>query len=188
MFFLMISVLIACNDPGMDELSQKGLLQDIPSAQEIREQYQEKKDLPPQTPYNPQSTSTSGIDIPFLKGKAIDQVKGLLTQQLGPLQEVIPLANPEEEIRRYERGEISLYEKNVYRVKVILPEAMRRSEALMHVGIPEQVDEYMVTHREYQLTNKFELRRIRMRRQNPDNELVTEIEVFAWLPSEIVTK
>ena len=133
MFFLVISVLSACNDPGMDELSQKGLLQDIPSAQEIREQYQEKKDLPPQSTYNPQSTSTSGIDIPFLKGKAIDQAKGMLTQQLGPLQEVIPLANPEEEIRRYETGEISLSENNIYRVKVILPEPMRHCEALMYV-------------------------------------------------------
>ena len=44
------------------------------------------------------SSSTSGIDIPYLKGKSIEQVKGILTQQLGPLQEVLPLANPEEEI------------------------------------------------------------------------------------------
>ena len=148
------------------------------------EEQKEEKKTKTQVP----SSSTSGIDIPYLKGKSIEQVKGILTQQLGPLQEVLPLANPEEEIRRYENGEISLYEGIVYRVKVLFPYPMRRSEALMYVGIPEQVDKYLVTHNEYQLTNTFEMRRIRLRRDNKENELVTEIEVFAWIPSEVVTK
>lgn len=176
-----------CTDPAMEELSQQGLLQDVPSAQEIRDSYQEQKEEK-KTKEQVSSSSTSGIDIPYLKGKSIEQVKGILTQQLGPLQEVLPLANPEEEIRRYENGEISLYEGIVYRVKVLFPYPMRRSEALMYVGIPEQVDKYLVTHNEYQLTNTFEMRRIRLRRDNKENELVTEIEVFAWIPSEVVTK
>jgi len=171
----------------MEELSQQGLLQDVPSAQEIRDSYQEQKEEK-KTKEQVSSSSTSGIDIPYLKGKSIEQVKGILTQQLGPLQEVLPLANPEEEIRRYENGEISLYEGIVYRVKVLFPYPMRRSEALMYVGIPEQVDKYLVTHNEYQLMNTFEMRRIRLRRDSKENELVTEIEVFAWIPSEVVTK
>jgi hypothetical protein len=181
---------VGCTDPAMDELSQQGLLQDIPSAQENRESYEEKKEQKKKikSPDPSQSTSTSGIDIPFLKGKSIDQVKGTLMQQLGSLQEVLPLANPEEEIRRYEKGEVSLYEGLIYRVKVIFPYPMRRSEGLMYVGIPEQVDKYLVTHHEYQLMNTFEMRRIRLRRENKENELVTEIEVFAWIPSEVVTK
>ena len=176
-----------CTDPAMEELSQQGLLQDVPSAQEIRDSYQEQKEEK-KTKAQVSSSSTSGIDIPYLKGKSIEQVKGILTQQLGPLQEVLPLANPEEEIRRYENGEISLYEGIVYRVKVLFPYPMRRSEALMYVGIPEQVDKYLVTHNEYQLMNTFEMRRIRLRRDSKENELVTEIEVFAWIPSEVVTK
>jgi hypothetical protein len=181
---------IGCTDPAMDELSQQGLLQDIPSAQEIRDSYKDQKEQGSQLqiPAPSQTSSTSGIDIPFLKGKSIDQVKGILTQQLGSLQEVLTLANPEEEIRRYENGEVSLYEGLIYRIKVIFPYAMRRSDALMYVGIPEQVDKYLVTHREYQLMNTFEMRRIRLRRDSQDNELVTEIEVFAWIPSEVVTK
>ena len=178
---------IGCTDPAMEELSQQGLLQDVPSAQEIRDSYQDQKDEK-KTKTQVPSSSTSGIDIPYLKGKSIEQVKGILTQQLGPLQEVLPLANPEEEIRRYENGEISLYEGIVFRVKVIFPYPMRRSEALMYVGIPEQVDKYLVTHHEYQLMNTFEMRRIRLRRDSKENELVTEIEVFAWIPSEVVTK
>ena len=101
---------------------------------------------------------------------------------------MIPLANPEEEIRKYEQGEVSLYENSIYRIKVILPYPMRRSKALMYVGIPEQVDNYLVAHREYQLTNTFEMRRIRLRRDSQENELVTDIEVFAWIPSEVVSK
>ena len=193
LFCLVSSIFfIGCTDPAMDELSQQGLLQDVPSAKEVRESYEEKKiqkQTQKQQTLDPsQSNSTSGIDIPFLRGKSIDQVKGILTQQLGPLQEVIPLANPEEEIRKYEQGEVSLYENNIYRVKVIFPYPMRRSEALMYVGIPEQVDNYMVTHREYQLTNTFEMRRIRLKRESQENELVTDIEVFAWIPSEVVSK
>ena len=38
---------------------------------------------------------------------------------------------------------------------------MQRSEGLMYVGIPEQVDKYLVTHNEYQLIDTFEMR------QNP---------------------
>ncbi len=178
---------IGCTDPAMEELSQQGLLQDVPSAQEVRESYQEQKDKK-KNDAPIMNASTSGIDIPYLKGKSIEQLKGVLTQQLGSLQEVMPLANPEEEIRRYENGEISLYEGIVFRVKVIFPYPMRRSDALMYVGIPEQVDKYLVTHHEYQLMNTFEMRRIRLRRDSKENELVTEIEVFAWIPSEVVTK
>ena len=84
---------IGCTDPAMEELSQQGLLQDVPSAQEIRDSYQDQKDEK-KTKAQVPSSSTSGIDIPYLKGKSIEQVKGILTQQLGPLQEVLPLGPP----------------------------------------------------------------------------------------------
>ena len=110
-----------------------------------------------------------------------------MTQQLVHYKKFYPYQSRRGN-RRYENGEISLYEGIVYRVKVLFPYPMRRSEALLYVGIPEQVDKYLVTHNEYQLMNTFEMRRIRLRRDSKENELVTEIEVFAWIPSEVVTK
>lgn len=69
----------------------------------------------------------------------------------------------------YDRGTIYVYDGRIYRLDIPLPEHMRRSEALLTLGFPEQVDKYLITHREYVLENEWAFRRLRMMRVSKEN-------------------
>ena len=73
-------------------------------------------------------------------------------------------------------------------IKISLPTPVRRSTALIQTGFPEQVDKYIDTHKEYQLLNEWGFRRIRMRRQSKDDELVKSLEAWKWVPNEKVRR
>jgi hypothetical protein len=68
---------------------------------------------------------------------------------------------------------------------LILPELLRRSSVLQILGFPEQVDKYLITHREYILENEWAFRRIRMKRDSKDNELVKEVSAWKFSPQEL---
>ena len=61
---------------------------------------------------------------------------------------------------------------------------IRRSQALHLLGFPEQVDKYLITHREYVLENDWTFKRIRMKRHSQEDELVTSVSAWKFYPQE----
>ena len=85
-----------------------------------------------------------------------------------------------------ERGELRAIDDRVYMLRLPLPEPMRRADVLRIIGLPPQVSETIQTHREYRLNHERGFRRIRMIRQSRRNELVTEVEIWQFIPGEHV--
>ena len=174
-----------CNAPPpvLSGIPEKPILQETSSAEEERE-----ADLIPKAA--PVYTKPSGVfvDAPNICGRLLKDVQDLLMEQLGGFQKRIDLTKRDGERRLYERGEIRLVNGEIYMLRTILPEPMRRSQALQTMGFPEHVGKYAITHREYQLTNQWEFRRIRLKRESQDNEMVTEIEAWKWIPNERVRR
>ena len=69
-------------------------------------------------------------------------------------------------------------------IQVPLPEPLRRSEALQSLGFPLFADRYLTFHREYRLNHQWEFRRIRLKREAPESEFITEVEAWRWIPGE----
>ena len=171
-----------CFDPGAKVLPEQTLLSDVPSAEENRSQ-----EIIDDNDAVYQKAEGVLVDILFLGGKPFLEVNDLLSSQLGPLQEHLELNN-NEHFRRYEQGDISVKDGAVFRIRFFYPESLRRNEALAQIGFPQQVGNYIITHKEYQLTNQFGFRRLRMKRESRDTELVTEIEAWKWIPQEQLRK
>ena len=174
---MFLTLIFGCFDPNVQTLPEQTLLSELPSAEENREQ-----EAPAEASVYSKSEDVL-VDILYMGGKPFQEINDLLATQLGPLQEHLELNN-QEEFRRYEQGDISIKDGAVFRIKFFYPEAIRRNQALTQIGFPEQVGSYIITHKEYQLTNQFGFRRLRMKRESKNTELVTEIEAWKWIPQE----
>ena len=174
---MLLALTFGCFDPSAQTLPEQTLLGDVPSAEENRE-----REAPIETTVYSKSEGVL-VDILYMGGKPFHEINDLLATQLGPLQEHLELNN-KEEFRRYEQGDISIKDGAVFRIHFFYPESIRRNTALAQIGFPEQVGSYIITHKEYQLTNQFGFRRLRMKREDKSTELVTEIEAWKWIPQE----
>ena len=86
------------------------------------------------------------------------------------------------ERRVYERGEVRVVDDEIYMIRFTLPESMRRNKALQAAGFLEQIDEYIITHKEYKAVHQYEFVRIRMLREDKETEMVNIFEAWKWLP------
>jgi hypothetical protein len=186
--FLAFLFLFSCRnaDPVVPGIDEDPLLTEINSAKENRESRKIQQQQKAQSSY--QKSPEVYIDINYLGGKMHKAVQDAIQDQLGNLQKKQALSPKDGERRFYEFGEIRTLDDQIYMIKITLPEAMRRSEALLKTGFPEQVDKYKEYHKEYQLHNEWGFRRIRMRRESPESELITQFEAWKWVPNERVRK
>ena len=175
---LLLSVLgFGCeDDPVLQAIETPTLLDELPSAEERIAtkdivEYQKKEGV--------------YVDVRYLGGRNWINAQPTLAKQLGNLQDSLELPMRQGIRYQYEKGSVYIYEEQVYRIDLALPEELRRSAVLQILGFPEQVDKYLITHREYVLENEWEFRRIRMKRVGTENELVKEVSAWKFSPQEL---
>ena len=124
------------------------------------------------------------VDVQTFGGGSFNELQPYIAKQLGGFVSKRPLTPKDGERRIYQKGEIRVVDDSVYMIRFELPEAMRRSKALQSAGFFEYVDDYIITHHEYKLLHKYDFVRIRMPRQSKENELVTHLEAWKWVPQD----
>ena len=175
---LLLSILgFGCDDePVLQAIETPTILEDMQSA----EQRIATKDI-----LEYQKKDGVYVDIRYLGGRSWMDAQPTLAEQLGNLQDSQDLPMRQGTRYIYDKGSVYIYEDQVYRIDLPLPEQLRRSAVLQILGFPEQVDKYLITHREYVLENEWEFRRIRMKRVGTDNELVKEVSAWKFSPQEL---
>lgn len=174
---LAVFIGIGCEDePVLQAVETPAILEEVQSADERIEtqdvvQYQRKEGV--------------YVDVMYLGGRDWVISQPILNDQLGDLQETQELPMRQGIHYRYDKGSVYVYEGRIYRMDIVLPELLRRSNCLQLLGFPEQVDKYLITHREYVLENDWEFRRIRMKRDSKDNELVKEVSAWKFSPQDL---
>ena len=124
------------------------------------------------------------IDAPYLLRTRVIDGRDVIIDQLGALIETRELPAGQGQELRMERGALRVIDQRVYMVRAPLPEALRRIDVFPSLGLPPPVGEPIQTHRDYRYHNERGTRLIRLARQAPDNELVTEVEVWDMIPGE----
>lgn len=126
------------------------------------------------------------VDVQYLCGHPLSEVRAEVLAQMGALLQSTNLPPGRGEELEMERGIIRALDDRIYMLRIPLPEPMRRADVLRLIGLPPQVGETIQTHREYRLNHERGIRRIRMMRQSRRNELVTEVEIWQFIPGEHV--
>ncbi|MEC7242809.1 MAG: hypothetical protein VXW32_16365 [Myxococcota bacterium] len=121
------------------------------------------------------------VDVAYLGGRAWDEVRGEVELQMGQIQERVERGRDGVEIR-LDRGMIRVVDQQVQLLRVELPYAMRRSQALENLGLPPQVREWHGNERDWVTHHNFGFERIRMGRDEPDSELVVWVEARKFNP------
>jgi hypothetical protein len=164
------------NEPVLRAIEQPALLKEVPSAEERLEAKEEVQYSTKEGVY---------VDVMYLGGRDWIISQPILLEQLGSLQETQELPMRQGIRYQYDNGSIFVYEGRIYRMDLMLPELLRRSSVLQILGFPEQVDKYLITHREYILENEWAFRRIRMKRDSKSNEFVKEVSAWKFSPQEL---
>ena len=184
MFFSLFFFLSCRNTEPIMSGIEEPLLEDVSSAQENRVIDAQKQ--VPSSPY--EKSEQVYIDINYIGGKRLSVIQDVIQDQLGDFISKRAISPKNGQIRTYENGILRVVDGQIYMIKINLPTPVRRSTALIQTGFPEQVGDYLTTHKEYQLLNEWGFRRIRMRRQKKYDELITTIEAWKWVPNEQVRK
>ncbi len=124
------------------------------------------------------------VDVRHLCGRSYTSSRGEIGLQLGELQSSNELKPSEGRELQMTRGTLRVHDDRVYMMRIPLPEPMRRTDALIALGFPTQTPRYITIHREYRLNHAWGFRRVRLRRLDRLSELVTEVEVWRWMPGE----
>jgi hypothetical protein len=124
------------------------------------------------------------VDVRHLCGKRIEEVRAELHQQLGDQENVRDLSGNHGREIQYTRGRVRVADETVYMVSVPLNEPLYRREALQRLGFPAFTGGVIRTSRDYRINNVWDFRRIRMMRSGRDEEKVSKVEVWRWLPRE----
>ena len=143
-----------------------------------------EKERPAKPPRIYQKADDVSIDVRHICGKRIEAVKTQIHEQLGEKQSQRKLQGNRGREIQYTRGRIRIHDGIVYMVSVPLNEPLYRREALQLLGFPAFTGGVIRTSREYRINNVWDFRRIRMKRTGRDEEKVTEVEVWRWLPRE----
>ena len=175
---MLLFALLCCreSDPVLPAIEEPRLLGNITSAEEVRTSdkqsvvYQKQPDV--------------YIDVFYLGGRSFTESRGVLAEQLGDLKESSDLPFNHGKQYQFERGILQVLNDEIYRFQIPLPELQRRSQAFQMMGFPEQIDNYIITHKEYRVDNEWEFRRFRLRRDNVENEFITQFEAWKWVPNE----
>jgi hypothetical protein len=124
------------------------------------------------------------VDVHFLCGQDFERVRDQLSAQMGGMLEAVELEGKNGRELRLERGLVRVVDDRVYMIRVSLPEALRRAEALAATGFPPAVGQYITTQGEYRLNQEWGFRRVRLKRLDTRSELVTQVEAWRWKPNE----
>lgn len=124
------------------------------------------------------------IDVFYLGGRSYTNSQGIIAEQLGQFQETIELPMGKGLRHRFERGNIQVLNDEIYMIQIELPEVRRRSETFQMMGFPEQIDNYIITHREYIVEHQWEFLRFRLYRESKNNEMVNRFEAWKWAPKD----
>ncbi len=172
-----VGLLVAC---GSDEPVLPGVVTPRLQAQE-----------PTAAPTEPEAYERPAgvlVDVQYLCSHPLTTIRGEVLDQLGRLTESSTLPAGQGEELVLERGALRVVDDRIYMIRLPLPEPMRRADVLRVVGLPPQVGETILTHREYRLNHERGFRRIRMKRQSRNNELVTEVELWHFIPGEHIQR
>ena len=124
------------------------------------------------------------IDVFYLGGRSYTNSQGIIAEQLGEFQEVINLPMGKGQRYRFEKGNVQVLDDEIYMLQIALPEPKRRSDTFVSMGFPEQIDNYIITHREYIVEHQWEFIRFRLRRESKDSEFVNRFEAWKWDPKD----
>ncbi len=176
---LLAFLLAACGpeEPVLEGVPQQPLLQATPA-----QGADVAASADPEAGYAP--PAGVDVDVHYLGGRSFREQRDVVGAQLGNLVEVTPLPGGGGEEMRFERGSLRVVDDRIYMIDVPLTTPLRRTDALLALGFPAQADRYVILHREYRLNNAWGFRRIRLKRESADNELVTEVEAWQEVPGE----
>lgn len=124
------------------------------------------------------------IDVHHLGGRDYEEVRHIIFDQLGGLVEKVDLPAGNGREYRFERGILRVADGRIYMVRVPLPKPLRRSDALIALGFPPYVGNYLTFSREYRLNHEWGFRRIRLMRKDRQSERVTLVEAWYSVPGE----
>lgn len=172
----LVGLLIACGEPEPV----------LPGVPEARLTPSEGAAPTPEAPQVYERPPGVMVDVQYLCGHPLSEVRSEVLAQLGALASSTDLPPGRGEELQMERGSLRALDDRIYMMRIPLPEPMRRADVLRLIGLPPQVGETIQTHREYRLNHERGFRRIRMMRQSRRSELVTEVEVWQFIPGEHV--
>ena len=124
------------------------------------------------------------IDVRHLCGKRMDAIRTELFEQMGKQENVRLLGGNQGQEIQFTRGVVRVADGTIYMIGIALNEPMYRREALQSLGFPAFTGGVIRTSRDYRINNTWDFRRIRMLRAGRDNEKVTKVEAWRWLPRE----
>ena len=168
--------------PVLTGVPAEPLLADLPSAAENRA-IQESPAPPPQAQaYTP--APGVYVDAMYLGGRTFSAERDTILLLMGELlaSQELPPGKGQEWV--FERGSLRTLDDRIYLIVVPLPVPMRRDQALVALGFPAIVGDYISLGREFRLNHEWGFRRIRMKRAAGAGEDVTEVEAWRWIPGE----
>ncbi len=117
------------------------------------------------------------VDGPHLTGRSWEASREAIEAQLGPFKEQAVQSDGTTEVS-FERGSVRVLDAKVVALLVPLPEPLRRTDALLAVGLAATTREYLAFTFEYRLINEQGFRRVRMMRTERDSEFVSRVELW----------
>ena len=177
MYILFLSILFSCREttPALQTLQPPSVLEEEAKATKTASS-------PSQRVYS--KASNIYIDLFYLGGRSYSSSQGIIGEQFGDLLEFSELPMGLGRVYQYEKGSIQVWNDQIYMFRIPLPRLMRRSEAFQQLGFPEQIDKYLITHREYMVEHQWEFKRFRLFRDSKENELVKEVEAWKFHPKD----
>ena len=118
------------------------------------------------------------VDVKFLCGRTLSEVRDQLSIQMGDIQQIIDLDPRDGRELVLERGSVRVKGDTIYMVRVQLEGPLRRSPALQAVGLPVTVRRWNSFTHEFSTRHHAGYARIRMGRLEPESEAVTWVEVM----------
>ncbi len=123
------------------------------------------------------------IDAPYFAGRAWAAARDEVERQFGAVSLEETTAD-KARLVTLERGKIRVVDGRIQTLEVPLPEPLRRTEALMVLGLPPMQDAYRAMTFEYRISNVHGFRRIRLFRAEREGETVNRVELWKFLNRE----
>ncbi len=167
-------LLVACN--GSSEPTVRAVRPPAPTPEAIAEKRvrEELRTSPRNLEVNYEKPPGVYIDAQFLGGRRWENVRTIILDQFGPLlEQTIDVRG--HEVKRLERGTITIEGGEIDEVIIPLPEPLRREQAMIACGFSGLVDHYLSFTREYRVTQFQSFRRIILHRAAPNDDMVVKL-------------
>lgn len=174
--WVVIIATMACSppEPVLSGIPESPILKQAPSLDEKK----------PKTPAPYAKPEDVYVDARHFGGKRFEIVRDQVIDQMGQRQGQRVLSASQGKEIQYIRGRIRVKDGVIYMIQIDLPRAMLRREALQSTGFPAFTGGAIRFSGEYRINNQWDFRRIRMKREYRDAEMVNQIEAWRWNPRE----